>query len=888
MIGQTISHYQILEKLGEGGMGVVYKAQDTKLNRVVALKFLPDRVNRSEGDKARFMQEAQAAASLNHANICTIHGVEEVEGKMFIAMEYIEGGTLREKIVGAMHASPKGRGGQLSAPTVDDAINIAVQIGEALQEAHSKGIVHRDIKADNIMLTSKGQAKVMDFGLAKLKGAMKLTRTSSTVGTLGYMAPEQIQGAEADQRSDIFSFGVLLFEMLAGRLPFRGEHEAAMVYSIVNEEPQNIEQFVPNVSPLVTHLIQRCLEKDPADRYQHFDDITADLRRSQKKTSQMSRTRLKTDNVYSPATAQTLDAPESGERPSLAGSISRKKLWVGAGIALLFIVVAGVLLLRTGTHQLNPNMTFRTIQMPYTDFQYPGLTQDGNWIVFPAADANRKWDLYWMHKSGGEARRVTFDSSLAPPARFLGADISPDGSQIAYNRVARAGVLPDLCVVSSNGGIGRKVASRALAARWNPDGSRIGFITFARGGGSIAVNSVKPDGTDNRAEFVDSLGVPNNISFGWSPDGESIAWIRGFKNATAELITHNVRTNAEKQLTFDGKLLDEVFWTGQNSIIFSTTKSGNTNLWSIPAGGGDAVQITKGSGPDLGMKLSADGQTLLYYQNQTTGNIWLADGQAANLQQLTSDDRSISALSISAVGDKIAFVMNNDDAGFVAAEFHLFVMDRDGRTRRQLTFGKEVVDRPRFSPDGKYIAYLSRGPLEPVDSLKVSIVGSNGSDQARTLRAGSTFEWINESELSVYHRVSSYRVPISGGAGTKLMEDSLIVRSIATGEPTFYGDTRFGRGGLWTLPANSKMSRRLLDDGEQGLFVPRARFAYVIGADRNLWKVSVVDGKRERIRGTLPDVGAINLLSVRPDGKEIAFIRRQSRGKLVMIENLLK
>src|ERR1039458_7301947 len=242
MIGQMISHYKILEKLGEGGMGVVYKAHDTTLNRTIALKFLPDKVNKDETAKARFLQEAKAAARLNHPNICTIFGVEEYEGKLFISMEYIEGGTLSEKI---------------PFSKVDDAITIAAQIGEALQEAHAKGIVHRDIKADNIMLTSKGQVKVMDFGLAKLKGALKLTRTSSTVGTLGYMAPEQIQGGEVDYRSDIFSFGVLLFEMLTGKLPFRGEHEAAMVYSIVNEEPAPLTKYQPDLSPELERIIGR-------------------------------------------------------------------------------------------------------------------------------------------------------------------------------------------------------------------------------------------------------------------------------------------------------------------------------------------------------------------------------------------------------------------------------------------------------------------------------------------------------------------------------------------------------------------------------------------------------------------------------------------------------
>src|SRR5512140_285831 len=229
MIGQTISQYRILEKLGEGGMGVVYKAQDTKLDRIVALKFLPHHLTANEAEKARFLQEAKAAATLNHPDVCTIHDSQNAEGHQFIVMEYVEGKTLHDVVTSSLK--------------LDAAVSYAIQIAEALDEAHSKGIVHRDIKAENIMVNSKNQIKVMDFGLAKLKGSLKLTRTSSTVGTLAYMAPEQIQGAEADARSDIFSFGVVLYEMLTGHLPFRGEHEAAILYSIVNEDPEALQKI---------------------------------------------------------------------------------------------------------------------------------------------------------------------------------------------------------------------------------------------------------------------------------------------------------------------------------------------------------------------------------------------------------------------------------------------------------------------------------------------------------------------------------------------------------------------------------------------------------------------------------------------------------------------
>ena len=275
MIGSIIAHYKILEKLGEGGMGVVYKAHDTKLDRDVALKFLPHHLVTAADEQARFLQEARAASALNHPNVCTIYDIAEHGGEQFIVMEYVDGKTLRERAAeGRMHTS--------------DCVGYAIQIGEALQEAHSKGIVHRDVKTDNIMVNSKNQIKVMDFGLAKLKGSLKLTKTSSTVGTLGYMAPEQIQGGPVDARSDIFSFGVVLYEMLAGRLPFRGEHEAAMIYSIVNEEPMPIQNFLPDVSSELIHVLTRALEKDPEDRYQTVHDMVIDLRRLKKQTSRVS------------------------------------------------------------------------------------------------------------------------------------------------------------------------------------------------------------------------------------------------------------------------------------------------------------------------------------------------------------------------------------------------------------------------------------------------------------------------------------------------------------------------------------------------------------------------------------------------------------------------
>ena len=269
MIGKTISHYKILEKLGEGGMGVVYKAEDTKLKRPVALKFLPRGLEAHEPEQARFLQEAQAASTLNHPNICTIYAIEECEHQQFIVMELIDGVTLRSKIHDA-------------GCKMQDVLTYAIQIGEALQEAHSKEIVHRDVKPENIMINSKNQVKVMDFGLAKLRGVTKVTKEGTTLGTVAYMSPEQARGEVIDYRTDIWSLGIVLYEMITGQSPFKSEYEQAVVYAILNEEPKSMMESRAEIPPELQQIVEKTLVKNRDSRYQNAADILTDLRKLKK------------------------------------------------------------------------------------------------------------------------------------------------------------------------------------------------------------------------------------------------------------------------------------------------------------------------------------------------------------------------------------------------------------------------------------------------------------------------------------------------------------------------------------------------------------------------------------------------------------------------------
>jgi len=264
MLGQTISHYRIVEKLGEGGMGVVYKADDLKLGRTVALKFLPSHLIESEEHKARFLHEARAAALLDHTNICTVYEIDEADGRTFLAMACLQGQTLKQKI--AARPLP-----------LQEALDIALQIGHGLQAAHEKGVVHRDIKPANIMITPQGQVKIMDFGLAQLSDRTKLTASGMKLGTPAYMSPEQTEGKPADRRSDIWSLGVVLYEMISGRVPFPGEAEAAVAYAIMHTEPEPLSALRTGVPLELDRTVAKALAKKPEERYQHLEDMLVDL-----------------------------------------------------------------------------------------------------------------------------------------------------------------------------------------------------------------------------------------------------------------------------------------------------------------------------------------------------------------------------------------------------------------------------------------------------------------------------------------------------------------------------------------------------------------------------------------------------------------------------------
>jgi len=866
MIGQTISHYQILEKLGQGGMGVVYKAQDLKLDRFVALKFLPPHLEQSDEEKARFIQEAKAASALDHPNICAIHEIDETaDGQIFIAMGFYEGETLKQKIVGVGTR-------HVASLQIDNVIDIAIQIAQGLAKAHQHGIVHRDIKPVNVIITKDGVAKILDFGLAKFAGQTRLTKTGTTVGTPAYMSPEQINLIEVDHRTDIWSLGVVLYEMIANHLPFRGEYEQAIMYSIVNEKPEPLARYKTGVSEGLQRIIDKALDKDRETRYQHIDDLMADLKRERKSSS-------------------------SSVKPSVAikESPSKKKLWMSlSAVAVLAIVATVLLLLPKRRSELNPNATFRTLPIPFTQIYYPGLSQDGNWVAFPAADAKGKWEVYLMNTSGGEPRRITSsDSSLAEIGM---TDISPDGSQIVYQLYNFKTQKDEIYIVSSLGGLSKRIVEIGMIPRWRPDGRRIGYIlgpdSSPGKSGKKEIWSVKPDGSDNRLEFVDSVGTKGyGASLSWSPDGQSVAWLRTFPQGYKEVIVRELTTGKERQLTFDQKRIDEVCWTRRDEIIFSSKKAGNFNLWMVPVTGGQALQITKGSGGETGMQISADRKKLLYLQRDRIGYLWIANSDGSGARQITFDERLIFGSSFSPDGRRLLFSMFDHSV----SNCQIYLMDRDGSNRQQLTLGSGRAAGAQWSPDGQWITYSYLPRLGPADSARVYLIAASNPSAPRLIGKGTDIWWVNPKTLIVSRQSKNWLLSIDGTPPQKFYEDSTQAYPILEEKYVLFKDFRKGGEGWWIVPVaglnglSTGPPRKILPENSFVAIAPHGKFLLYYATNAGeVRKMSLPDGKEQPFPVQISDYQFLRGVGVSYDDKEIVYTEPRNRGKLVMIENPFK